>query len=328
MRSKSLNTNDPLSEIARFIRRHSRFAITSHARPDGDSIGSQIGLLLALEALGKVAVIRNADPVPATYRFLPGAEKVELGDPLEGKFDAVIVLECNSLERTGLTGLDHFPCINIDHHVDAGEYGFLNWVDATAGAVAEMVYALIRQLGVVVSSQIADNLYVGILTDTGSFQFANTTAQTFRVSSELVSCGADPGGIAREVYMNKPVARVRLLSRVLQTLELHSSGEIASITLTHKTVLETGAEAGDTEGIVNLPLSVQGVNLVAFFREDGEDEVRVSLRSKSDYDVSQIARHFGGGGHSKAAGLVVQGPLPRAVQEVLPHLEALLNRSK
>ncbi|MFQ5740110.1 MAG: bifunctional oligoribonuclease/PAP phosphatase NrnA [Acidobacteriota bacterium] len=315
-------------QILRFTRDHGCFAVTSHSRPDGDSIGSQLGLALALEQLGKTVHVINADPVPKAYRSLPGVEKIIVTDHLEGSYDSLFVLECNDLKRPEVANLETCHVINIDHHPGARSYGHLNWVDTSASAVGEMVYQLVRALPVDVTPEIATNLYVAILTDTGSFQFPNTRRETFAVSGELVGYGANPGHIAQEVYLSQPLSKVRLLAKVLQTLELDPSGKIAWIVMTDDMIAETGASREETEGIVTHPLSIRGVVLVAFFRQDRGNGFRVSLRSKDHYDVGRVAARLGGGGHKNAAGLSLSGPLPEVRKEVLSRLEQLLDRTK
>ena len=169
--------------------------------------------------------------MPRVYRWLPGAERVRTVDRLEGNWDAVYVLECNDLNRPGVRNLDRYPVVNIDHHARTEPFGTFNWVDSGAAAVAEMVYRLLLELEVAVTPEIATNLYVAILTDTGSFRFSSTHAGTFHTAARLTEAGADPGWIAQQVYMNQPRSRVGLLVKVLDTLEIHPSGRIASIYL-------------------------------------------------------------------------------------------------
>ncbi|RPJ50716.1 MAG: bifunctional oligoribonuclease/PAP phosphatase NrnA [Acidobacteria bacterium] len=313
-----------MQEILKFIRDHREFAITAHARPDGDSLGSELALATALKQLGKKVEIVNADPHPQAYSQLPGIEHIRRDNRLRGKYDAVFVLETNELARTGLTGLDQHFIINIDHHRNTLPFGNLNFVDAKAAAVGEIIFELIRQLGVTITPDIATNLYVAILTDTGSFQFSNTTAHTFRVAEELVLAGAKPADIAQSVYMSHPKSKLRLLSRVLETLEVHPSEKIAWVLLTQEMLKETGANATETEGLVNYPLSLDGVVAVAFFREEGSNRYRVSLRSKNNYDVASAAEYFGGGGHTNAAGLWVDGTFEEVRDKVIAQVAQAL----
>ena len=314
-------------DIIRFIQSKDRFAITSHARPDGDSIASALGLAFALEKLGKTAHIFNADAPPRPYASLPGIDKILVTQSVEDDYDALFILECNNLERTGLAGLDNYFLINIDHHPKTEPYGNLNWMDPQAAAVGEMIYRLIKELEVPLSPEISINLYVAILTDTGSFQYSNTRSSTFNVASDLAAHGADPATIAQTVYMTQPYSRIELLGRLLNTLELHSSEQIALITLTPEMLTATGASRDDTEGFVNYPLSIDSVLLAAFIREEEKDLYRVSLRSKKGLDVRSVAEEFGGGGHKIAAGLSIQGSFQEARDKIISGLERLLEQS-
>ena len=314
-----------LDEIIHFIQDHERFAITSHARPDGDALGSELGLALTLEKLGKSAHIFNADPHPRPYQDLPRIEKVQVTHRLDGSYDGLFVLECNDLKRPNLQGLDEYFVINIDHHPKTQCFGDLNWLDASAAAVGEMIYDLAQALQVQLTPEIATNLYVAIFTDTGSFQYSNTRAKTFLITGDLVKNGADPSAIAQAVYMSRPHSRLQLLGLLLNTLEVHASKRIASVTLTQEMLVKTGASPNDMEGMVDYPLSVEGIDLAAFFREEAKNQCRVSLRSKDHYDVSSVAEHFGGGGHRNAAGLVVQGSVQEAAKQVILELERLLD---
>ncbi len=314
---------DPsLQEIVEFVKRHHSFAVLSHSRPDGDSLGSSLALGCALKQLGKQVDILQADPVPEAYSRLPAVDLVRVDSDLRGDYDSLIVLECSDLARTGLGSLLDNHVINIDHHSNTDPFGDLNWVDDSAAAVAELVYELILTLEAEITPSIASNLYAAILTDTGSFQFSNTTRKTFSITAELVSKGARPAEIASAVYMSQPLARIKLLVEVLGTLQVHPTKPIAWILLTREMLRKTGASKDLTEGFVNYPLSLNGVHAVAFFREDGSDTTRVSLRSKGRLDVATIARHWGGGGHKNAAGLTVSASLPDAVEQVVGELAA------
>ncbi len=313
-----------MDEIVRFIRPRRRFAVTSHARPDGDSIGCSLAMALALEQIGKQVSVVHRDPPPHAYRALPGVEKLTVSETLAGEFDGVLVLECNNLERPGVAGLDRFPVINIDHHRDSGRYGLVDWIDWSAAALGEMIHPLVTALGATVTPGIATNLYAAILTDTGSFQFSNTTARTFSVASELVAAGANPGAVAERVYHSQPLSKVRLLAKVLDTLEVHPSGKIALIWMTRRMLEETGAGADETEGIVNHALAIDGVAMAAFLRERSNSGYRVSLRSKPGFDIGPVARKFGGGGHANAAGLSIEGGPEQVRQTLVTELEGLL----
>ena len=315
-----------VKDVADFISDRQRFAIVSHARPDGDSIGSSLGLALSLQELGKTAHVFSCDQPPRAYGSLPGADTIRVTERVTGDYEALVVLECNDLERPDLKGLDEYFVINIDHHPKTKPFGDLNWMDPEAAAVGEMIYQMAKALGIGITPQIAANLYVAILTDTGSFQYSNTRADTFLIVNDLMRCGADPSAIAQLVYMTQPYSRIKLLGRLLNTLELHPSQQIATISLSREMLQATGASADDTEGIVNYPLSIRGVVLAAFFREESGDRQRISLRSKNQLDVRSVAERFGGGGHVNAAGLAIQGNLEEAKASVLSELEKLLEK--
>ncbi|MGH9342001.1 MAG: DHH family phosphoesterase [Acidobacteriota bacterium] len=317
-----------LDQITRFINEHRRFAITSHERPDGDSLGSSLGLALALQAMGKRADVFQADPSPQAYSSLPGASEIQLTRRLEAAYDGLFILECSGLSRTGIAGLESYPVINIDHHPKAQLYGDLNWLDISAAAVGEMVFELVRALGIALTPEISTDLYVAILTDTGSFQFSNTTARTFKIAGELVSAGADPGKIAQAVYMNEPHSKVQLLGKILNTIQIHPSRKISWIHLTQQMLSQVGASQNETEGIVNYPLAMEGIEMVAFFREQPDGTYRISLRSKNEHDVGSVAENFGGGGHKNAAGLTVTGNFEEVRDRVVAELQKLLSGSK
>ena len=317
---------DESNGIVDFIRAHKAFIVTSHARPDGDSLGSSIALGLALKQIGKEVSIVQADPVPNDFLWLPGVELVERKEQAGNGGDCAIILECNNVARTGLKTLGAGHVINIDHHTNTDSFGDLNWIDDSAAAVAEIVFKLIGLLGAEVTPAMATNLYVAIVTDTGSFRFSNTTERTFEVASRLVSMGAQPAAISRALYMAHPESRLRLLVAVLSTLQIHHEGEgsVAWIQLTQEMLARTGATRDQTEGLVNYPLSIKGVKVAAFFREEGPATTRVSLRSNDGLDVAHIARQWDGGGHKNAAGLTIEDALPGAIQQLIRVLQQAL----
>lgn len=310
--------------IARRLSEAKRIAVTFHARPDGDAVGSGLGLALALRQIDKQVDIVSVDPVPTPYRNLPAVETIQTGDHLSGDYDAVVILECNNFERTGIRGLDEYFAINIDHHPQNDLFGDLNWIDPSAAAVAELVYELIGALGIELSAESAANLYAAVMTDTGSFRFSGTTQRTFEIAARLVEAGADPALLAEQVYMTQPASRVRLLAKVLNTLRFNATGQVAWLLLTLDMRQQTDSADADTEGIVNYALGIEGVQACAFFREQPNTEFRVSLRSKGAHDVGEVARYFGGGGHPNAAGLTVFGTLDEVQEKVVTALEKML----
>jgi phosphoesterase RecJ-like protein len=300
-------------DLLRKIRQGNRFLITSHVNPDGDAIGSALGLARLLRGLGKGAVVWNHDPTPAVYQPLPGSDRVHNGaEPPAGfpeKFDAMVVLECPSPDRTGLEQhLGALPIINIDHHLGNQHYGAVNWVDSAAPAVGEMVFRLAQALKVTLEPEIASCLYLTLVTDTGGFRYSNATPAAFEAAAALVREGAHPEQVAQWLYESQPAAAVRLLGEMLQTLELHDGGRIATVRLDPEMFTRAGADAGDSEGLIDQPRSIAGVEAVALIRRRPDGSHKVSLRSRGEVDVEKIARHHGGGGHRNAAGFALEPP--------------------
>jgi bifunctional oligoribonuclease and PAP phosphatase NrnA len=298
---------DAITPIVEAIRARSTFVLSSHARPDGDAIGSELAMAFALEALGKVVTVVNRDPVPGPLAAFPGAGRIRIADRVDEVFDAAIIMECSSLDRTGVAGLDGSYLINVDHHQGNTGYGQVNWFDASAAACAEMVYDLIVALGVPLTPVIATHLYVGILTDTGSFHYSSISARTFDICRVLVEAGLDPPRVARAVFDSNTLGRLRLFGAVLSAIELEHDGRLAVMRVDHAMTSRAGGTYEDTEGLINLPLTVKEIRASVFFKELGPTDFRVSLRSKGSIDVAAVARQFGGGGHRNAAGCTVSG---------------------
>ncbi len=316
-------------ELLRKVRGGNRFLLTSHVNPDGDSIGSELGLARLLRGIGKGAVIWNRDETPSVYRALPGAERIHSGaEPPPGwpeRFDGIVVLECPSADRTGLEDqLSLLPVINIDHHLGNQHYGEVNWVDPASPAVGEMVFRLAQAMKVPVDAETADTLLLTLVTDTGGFRFSNATPEAFEAAAELVRAGAQPAHVSRWLYESRPLASVRLLGEMLPTLELHAGGRIATARLLPAMYERAGATHGDAEGLIDYPRSVAGVDAVALVRTLGDGNVKVSLRSRGEVDVEKVARQHDGGGHKNAAGYTVAGDADAALAAAVAALEEAL----
>jgi bifunctional oligoribonuclease and PAP phosphatase NrnA len=310
-------------EVLRQIERHDHFVLTSHARPDGDAVGSALACSQILHTLGKHAEIVLHDGVPAIYGVLPFAETVVHSDFVKDDYEAAIILECDSLERTALQGFGHQFLINIDHHFTGRPFAHVNWIDPRACATAEMVFRLARLAGVPISPEMATCLYTGLLTDTGSFCFTGTSQSTFALARELVRCGADPVSIAQNVYFSHPTSKMRLLGSALSSL--HRDGNLAWMFVTRTQMDTCGAMDEDCEGLVNYALGIEGIEVAAFFRELADRRRwRVSLRSKGHVNVAEIAERFGGGGHACASGFSMSGPLSVAAERTLAQLRIKL----
>ncbi len=297
-----------------------RFLLTSHARPDGDSIGSQLAMAYALKALGKEAVIVNRDVPPAHYFDFPGVADIIIAhdvDPALGEFDALIVMECGDLARTGVAGLERFFSINIDHHIGNTMFGALNWFDETASACGELVYELVVALGVPLTEEIATHIYLAILTDTGSFHHSNITPRTFEICRRLVEAGVKPAAMARRVFDSNSYGKLKLIGSMLNAMQLVDSGRLAVLRLDQRMLEAAESTLNDTEGIINLPLTAREIQAVAFFKSLEPGVVRVSLRSKYGVDVRAVAVKYGGGGHTNAAGFIVAGSEDEVRQRII-----------
>jgi len=308
--------------ILEAIHEGERFLVCSHSRPDGDALGSMLAMGMLLKQMGKRADLVTADRLPVVYRNLPGADEIRTAMRVRGPYDAAILLECDSLERTRLRGLEPFFQINIDHHASGKNFGQLNWIDYRACSVGELVYRMVKAAGAVITPEMATCLYVTLLTDTGGFCYGGIQSSTFDLASELVAAGADPVTIARNIYFNNPFSKILLLGRALSTLK--REGSLAWLSVTDADMRETSAQEEDCEGVVNYALSAAAVEAAVFLRELPEGRIRLSLRSKTReagaVNVAAIAEQLGGGGHENAAGCTLDGPMERATAEILEAL--------
>jgi phosphoesterase RecJ-like protein len=317
-----LPTPDALAAILDVMQRGQRFLVCSHERPDGDSVGSMLALGMVMQQMGKRADLVTADRIPLQYRQLPGVDFIQTMPRIRGRYDAAILLECDSLERTRLRGLEELFLINIDHHLTGREFTQLNWIDRSAASVGEMVYRLARAAGIAITPQMAQCLYTSILTDTGGFCYGNVHESTFALARELVHAGAEPIALAEEVYFSAPASKLLLLGAALRRLK--REGRLAWLWVTHQDMQHTCATEEDSDGIVNVALGIAGVDAVVFLRELSDGHIRLSLRSKGALNVAEIAARLGGGGHQNAAGCMLEGPLPRALKQILAELRCAL----
>jgi bifunctional oligoribonuclease and PAP phosphatase NrnA len=298
-----------LDQVVAAIRARQRFVVTSHARPDGDALGSQVAMGLALKALGKDVRLVDADPPPPPMRELPGVEMIEVTPAIDDPGDAVITMECGDIGRPGVDGLARGFIINIDHHPGNTGFGALNWIDLSAAACGEMVFDLIVALGAPLTPEIATHIYLTILTDTGQFHFSHVTPRTFEICRRCVEAGADPTALSRAIYDNNSLGRVRLFGAVLDRMELDPTGRIATLVMDRALATRCGGTYDDTEGLINFPLTVKDIQAVIFFKESAADDWRISMRSKGAVNINAVARDFGGGGHINASGCGAKGRL-------------------
>ncbi len=304
-----MSHSQPPAELLDVIRRGRRFIVASHARPDGDAIGSAMAMALALRALGKQATV-VADAIPPVFlQPFPGVDGIQITTEVTETFDAALIMECSDLARTGVRGLERSPVMNIDHHPGNKEYGAVNWIDESAAACGEMAFTLIDALDVPISREIATHVYLAILTDTGSFHFSHLSPRTYEIARRSVEAGADPQWIARTHYDSNSLARVRIFGAVMNEMAVVDDGRVALLSITRKVMEELGGTSDDLEGLINFPLTVKDIEAVAFFKEVGDQDWRVSMRSKGNVDIGSIARANSGGGHTNAAGCSAKGAL-------------------
>jgi bifunctional oligoribonuclease and PAP phosphatase NrnA len=322
-RPKESSHERPIAALLATFRAHPRFLLTSHARPDGDAVGSVLALAEILDQLGCKVDIVLADPVPATYSSLPNLDRIHhtssANDIDTDRNTPAILLECDGIARTGLLGLEGRTLINIDHHASGRPFASVNWIDEHACAVGAMVYRIALAANVKITPSMATCLYAAILSDTGAFTYPSTTADTFALVHDLAAHGANPSQIARDIYFSNPATKIRLLGIALSNLQME--GDLAWTWVTSEDMERIGAIAEDCEGVVNYLISIAGVESAVFLREVSDpSQFRLSIRSKGKLDVAQIAEQFGGGGHRNASGCTIDGPLEVAIDRILTQL--------
>ena len=316
-----------IEAIARELRDNKRFLLTTHVNPDGDAIGSLGALALILEDLGKQVVAYCQDEIPGFLRFLPYSERIVREIPGSKRFDVAVVLDCGELDRIGnaAEALQQVEkIIHIDHHSSSDDFGQLNLVRPECSSTAEILYEIFQAIPVSLSSEAAENIYTAILTDTGSFRFANTTARALDIAAEMVALGVTPDKIASKVYDSMSPERLRLLALSLNTLTLRANGRLATMQVSRRMLEETKTSVMDTDGFVNYPRGINTAEMAIFFREMDSGKVNVSLRSRGRLNVAEFARNHDGGGHHNAAAFRAEGSLTEVVEEVLAAAEEFI----
>jgi len=322
--------NATTAEIVAAMRAAQRIAVVAHVRPDGDAVGSVLGLVLSLRALGKDVIALLEDGVPGNLAFMPGTDTViQPGEPLN--VDLAIAVDTATHERIGAQCkalLDAAPLlINIDHHPTNPGYGQLNFIDSASPATGQIIYNLLSEHGLPIDDAIRQNLFVAISTDTGSFQFSSTNARTHRIVAEMIEAGLDTARLAQLVYQSYPVRRLELLRAMLNEMKFRAEGRIVSWQLTQQLIEQTGMEPGDTEGLIDTLRMIDSVVSCVIFEDTDHGKVRVSSRSKdARLDVSTVCAQFGGGGHRMAAGARMKGPIGEAAEKFLQVLEHEVRR--
>lgn len=316
-----------LDQIVAALQAAASVAVLAHVHPEGDAIGATLAASLSLRDAGKVTGAYNPDPLPPGLSSLPGAADLIQGGPIRRPYACYLVLDTADLERTGglLDGRPaDAPVLNVDHHAGNTRFGDVNWVDAGASSAGEMVYRILRRGNFPISAEVATDLYAAILTDTGSFQFGNTTPQALRAAAELVECGASAEGVCAGLFGNRDPREWRLLSEALASLRLSADGRIAWIEITQEAQTRSGLGLEATEGFIEYPRALQGVRIAMAFKEVSAGVVKVSFRSRGSLDVGRLAAQLGGGGHRNAAGCTLSGDLVSAEARVLAAAQAFL----
>lgn len=316
-------TNTSFAQIADALRGAQRIALLSHVRPDGDALGSQLALGISLRQLGKNVTLWNEDGMLEKYSFMPCSELLVRPPGAPQEFDLAVALDTAVQNRLGTAGeMVRAPrWINIDHHPTNPRYGDLNYIDPLAPATGQILSEFLSSEKLPVNQEIAENLFVAISTDTGSFQYPNTTARTFEIIADLVKAGVNVGRVSQLLYESYPRRRVELLRELLGTMRFDGGGKVASFSLSLQTTRKLGVLPEDNEGLIDHLRAIQGVIVAVFFEELLEEKVRVSMRSKSEAaDVAAICQRFGGGGHKLAAGARVRGSLGEVEQRVMKEI--------
>lgn len=316
------------AQVADAIRSRQRFVISSHVRPDGDAIGSQLAMAYALRALGKDVRVVNHDAAPEPLLAFPGVADIEIAPRVDDPGDAVIVMESGALSRTGVEGFERGFVINIDHHLGNTMYGALNWFDVSAAACGEMVFDLIQELGVPLTPEIATHIYVTILTDTGSFHYSSISPRTFDICRQCMEAGVDPPSVARTIFDSSNIGRLKIFGAVLNGMELDETGRLATLSIDRKLAADCGGTYDDTDGLNNLPLTVKQIQATVFFKEHAPGDWRVSMRSKGEVDINAVAKQYGGGGHKNASGCSATGQLDALKAEFRQKIVEQIDRAR
>lgn len=311
--------------VLELVRKNRVFLLTTHVNPDGDGLGAQSALFCALRSLGKKVLVVNEDRLPPRLSYLPFASAYQVS-PAIPPHEACFVMDAGDFSRirTQARREDFRNLVNIDHHYSNNHYGDVNLVDPGACATGEIVYHLIRALGVPLDPGIAESLYTALATDTGGFRYSNTTPQVLRLAAELMEAGADAGKVSERIFSSVSPQALELVRLSLASVATHEKGRIASIQLTHRELMGSGATEEDSENLVNFVRKVEGVEIAVFLKERPDGQVKISLRSKTQVNVALVAKQFGGGGHSYAAGAIYSGTLSSALRAVLKACRTLL----
>lgn len=315
-----------ISDIIKAIHEGDNFLITAHVRLDGDALGSELAMYLMLREMGKKVVVYNKDRTPERYQFLPAAHNITHSIRNIEQYDTCIVLDCSDLTRVGDEAENIRKIkklINIDHHVSNNGFCTLKMLDAKASSTGELVFRLMQNMGFKMTKDICTNLYAAIITDTGSFRYSSTTKETLMVAGVLVGEGANPQRIAENIYESDSPARLKLLAKALSTLSLDLESRVGSMVVTQKDLEEAGAAWEHTEGFVDIPRTVKGIEVSVLYTQREDDHFKLSLRSKTKVNVEKLAKKFGGGGHIHASSCWMKGDIETVKSQIVQAVREL-----
>jgi phosphoesterase RecJ-like protein len=302
-------------------------AILPHVSIDGDALGSSIALAYAVKALGVEPVIYIEEEIPSNYEFLPGTEFVKVYQGQSESYELVLALDTGDIERLGRR-VEIFNAasdtINIDHHTTNTEFAKLNYVKTNSSATGEIIYQLIKMMGVPLTKEISTCIYVAITTDTGGFRYSNTTSITHQIVSDLINNGVNVSEVSQLLFETMSLSKTKLMGMAIQTLEILENGKAAFITVTESMIKDTNAKEEDCDGIVNIGRNIKGVEVAVLMKENGNESFKINLRSKKHVDVSVIANKLGGGGHKNAAGCTIEGKMDDIKQMLLKEIREVL----
>lgn len=314
-----------IDAILSMIRQGKRFLVASHGNPDGDALASTMALANALLEMGKEVVAYNQDGMSAELAFLPGGDMLVDHIDAQHQFDAGFILDSGELRRAGSHLKQHCrSLVNIDHHPHSEQFGDIHFVDEAASATGVLIYRILRAAEHAISLPVATCIYTAILTDTGSFRYSNADPEAFNIAAELVGIGVSPWEVSANIYENRPEQQLRLLTAALDTLKISACGRLGALSVTERMFAETGTGPEHTDGLINYPRSIRGVEVALLFRQIAEDRYKVGFRSKGKVNVGELARQLGGGGHHNAAGATLAGSLADIQEAVFQRLQDLL----
>ncbi|WP_128894198.1 DHH family phosphoesterase [Longirhabdus pacifica] len=327
-----MTLHSSFKEAAQFMTDHHHFLVISHVNPDGDAVSSTCAISYMLQAMNKTYQLVNQDVIPNKLSVIPNADQVKVWNEdfmTLQPFDAVIAVDCADQMRMGSCHeqiIGKLPVLNIDHHPTNDAYGTVNIICPSAASTTEIIYDLMDVISLEWNLPLATCIYIGLLTDTGGFRYANTTAKVMQIASHLISLGIDAHYFAQALLEQMTFSQIQLLKHALTTLTFDDDGSLGWITITKSDLSLVNASFSDSEGLVNLPRNVEGVEVAVLFKQYGDDEIKISLRSNGKADVAEIASYFGGGGHKNAAGATLHTSLEKATLTVLEKCRQVIQK--